>query len=76
MPPVILGLILGPTIEKNLQSAGPFGWQLFHFLHASISCVLIVVRWFSLMLPLITYFVKKKQGKNRRSRCNKRGNTL
>ena len=65
MPPVILGLILGPTIEKNLQKAlvlsdGSFSIFFTH----PISCVLIVIAVVSLMLPLITYFVKKKRGKN------------
>lgn len=63
MPPVILGLILGPTVEKNLQKAlvlsdGSFGIFFTH----PISCALLVVAICSLTIPFIVGVVKKKRG--------------
>lgn len=64
MPPVILGLILGPTIEKNLQkslvlSDGSFGIFFSH----PISCVLIIIAVFSLMMSLAAHLWNKKKVK-------------
>jgi putative tricarboxylic transport membrane protein len=62
MPPVILGLILGPTIEKNLQkslviSDGSFAIFFTH----PISCVLLIIAVFSLGIPFFSYLIHKKQ---------------
>ena len=66
MPPVILGLILGPTLEKNLQkslviSGGSFSIFFTH----PISCVLIVIALLSLGIPffksIFGNIIKKKK---------------
>ena len=68
MPPVILGLILGPTLEKNLQkslvlSDGSFSIFFTH----PISCVLIIIAVLSLGIPLFSQLYQKSKGKKMES---------
>lgn len=63
MPPVILGLILGPTIEKNLQKALVISDGSFNiFFNHPISCVLLIIAILSLFGPLFTFLFKKRKG--------------
>lgn len=67
MPPVILGLILGPTVEKNLQKSLVLSDGSFKiFFQHPISCVLLIVAFLSLFIPVITYLVEK----NKKARRN------
>jgi len=60
MPPIILGLILGPTVEKNLIKTLTLGRGSFAIiLSHPIAMVLLVVAAISLFLPLITAAVKR-----------------
>jgi putative tricarboxylic transport membrane protein len=59
MPPVILGLILGNTIEKNLQKSLVLSDGSFAiFFQRPISCALLIAALLSLYIPAITYYVK------------------
>ncbi len=60
-PPIILGIILGDMIEKNLQrslvlSNGSFSIFFTH----PISCVLILIGLASMLLPMINSWRKRK----------------
>lgn len=60
MPPVILGLILGSTLEKNLQRALlASGGSYSIFFTRPISLALLLVAFCSMFLPTILKFVKK-----------------
>jgi putative tricarboxylic transport membrane protein len=59
LPPIILGIILGNMVEKNLQrslvlSKGSFAIFFTH----PISCVLILIGLFSLLSPVILSIMK------------------
>ena len=55
-------LDMDTAVEEEVHPNEDGSFSIF-FTHP-ISCVLIVIAVVSLMLPLITYFVKKKRGKN------------
>ena len=60
MPPVILGLILGSQLERNLQrSLSLSGGSFAIFFTRPISCILLVIAVLSVFLPLIIRSVKK-----------------
>ncbi len=64
MPPVILGLILGDTLEKNLQrslmvSKGSFSI----FFTRPISLCLLLIAFLSVFLPSLMHLVKAKRAK-------------
>ena len=63
IPPIILGIILGDMIEKNLQrslvlSKGSFGI----FFTRPISCVLMVIAILSICSPIILAIVRSVKG--------------
>ncbi|MCD7804204.1 MAG: tripartite tricarboxylate transporter permease [Oscillospiraceae bacterium] len=65
MPPIVLGLILGSTLEKNLQrtlilSDGDFSI----FLQRPIALCLLIAAFASIFVPPVISFVKKKRAKN------------
>ena len=60
MPPVILGLILGDTLEKNLQrSLIRSGGSLRVFIQRPISLTLLIIAFASIFLLAIIQLVKK-----------------
>ncbi|MCI9557744.1 C4-dicarboxylate ABC transporter permease [Clostridiaceae bacterium] len=61
MPPVILGLILGNTLEKNLQRSLMVSKGSFTiFFTRPISMGLLIIAFLSIFLPLIMRIVKTK----------------
>lgn len=66
LPPLILGLILGPLIESNMRRAlttSNQDWTIF--LQKPISAVLLIIAFLTFVMPLITNAVKSfKKVKN------------
>lgn len=64
MPPIILGLILGSTIENNLRRTMVLAdGHLFSFLmHRPIAVVLLIIAIISLFSPVLISFYQKKKG--------------
>lgn len=63
MPPIILGLILGKTVEQNLRrtltiSDGSFAI----FLHHPIAMVLLTIAFISLFWPIINRYRTRRKG--------------
>ena len=62
IPPIILGIILGNMVERNLQrslviSKGDFSV----FFTRPISCVLLIIAFLSLTLPIIKSIIKSRK---------------
>ena len=61
MPPIILGLILGGTVEENLRRTLVISdGNLSIFLEHPIAMVLLVIAVISLLSPIIMKAVKKR----------------
>lgn len=64
MPPIILGLLLGNTVESNLRRAMTLsGGDLGYFLTRPIAMVLLVISALSLFYPVIVPAISKYQAK-------------
>ncbi len=64
MPPIILGLILGNMVEKNLQKSLVISDGNFSiFFTRPISCVLLIVAVISLFLPLVMSYIQTRKNR-------------
>lgn len=65
MPPIILGLLLGNTVESNLRRALTIAnGDLTYFLHRPVTVILLAISAVSLLYPVIAPYLKKaKAGK-------------
>jgi TctA family transporter len=62
LAPVVLGLVLGPIVEKNfMQSVIKTNWDLTQFLTRPISATLLVVTVLVLVYPLLRGFVRRRR---------------
>jgi putative tricarboxylic transport membrane protein len=60
LAPVVLGLVLGPIVEKNfMQSVIKTEWDLTQFLTRPISATLLVVTLLVLLYPLLRRMVRR-----------------
>jgi TctA family transporter len=64
LAPVVLGLVLGPIVEKNfMQSVIKTNWDLTQFLTRPISAALLVVTALVLLYPLLRRLLRRaRQG--------------
>ena len=66
MPPIILGLLLGNTVESNLRRAMTLAnGKLGYFLTRPITVVLLIISVLSLFYPIIMPAVKKYREKKK-----------
>ena len=66
MPPVILGLILGDTLEKNLQRSLIVGnGSMKVFIQRPIALTLLIVAFASIFLPALINLVKRMISKQK-----------
>lgn len=64
LAPVVLGIVLGPTVEKNfMSSVVKTDWDMTQFFTRPISAVLIVLTLLLLFAPLIQNFFAKHKVK-------------
>lgn len=71
IPPIILGLILGKTIENNFRrSLSLSEGNLMIFFTRPISCVLIVIAVISLFYPFFFPIIKEKLAKRKAKKEN------
>ena len=64
MPPIILGLLLGNTVESNLRRAMTLsGGDLSYFLTRPIAMVLLVISVISLFYPVIVPAIAQYKGR-------------
>ena len=62
MGPLVLGVILGPIAEENIRNAlRASGGNFFQIFHSPIALVLLALTAFSLLLPVIQDWQKKKR---------------
>ena len=60
MPPIILGLLLGETVESNLRRAIVLGGgDIGYFLHRPVTMVLLIIAVISLFYPILVPMFKK-----------------
>lgn len=65
MPPIILGLILGNMVEKNLQKSLVISnGNLSIFFTRPISSVLLIISVVSLFLPLVMNYYQSRKSRN------------
>ena len=63
LAPVVLGLVLGPIVEKNfMQSVIKTNWDLTQFLTRPISAALLVVTVLVLLYPLLRRVLRRREG--------------
>jgi putative tricarboxylic transport membrane protein len=61
LAPVVLGLVLGPIVEKNfMQSVIKTNWDLTQFLTRPISALLLVVTVLVLLYPVLRRLVRRR----------------
>ena len=66
MPPIILGLLLGNTVESNLRRAMTLsGGDLSYFLTRPIAMVLLVISVISLFYPVIVPAIAQYKGRKK-----------
>lgn len=64
IPPIILGMILGKTIENNFRrSLVISGGSYSIFFNSPISCALLIISIISLFYPIIVDFIRSKSKK-------------
>lgn len=69
VPPLILGLILGRTLESNLRRSLVLSdGSPIIFLQRPIALVLLIAAFVSLIYPIVLPYIRKKGGKERQSR--------
>lgn len=69
VPPLILGLILGRTLESNLRRSLVLSdGSPIIFLQRPIALVLLIAAFISLIYPLVLPYIRKMGGKERQSR--------
>jgi TctA family transporter len=62
LAPVVLGLVLGPIVEKNfMQSVIKTNWDLTQFLTRPISATLLVLTVLVLVYPLLRALLRRRQ---------------
>ena len=62
LAPVVLGLVLGPIVEKNfMQSVIKTNWDLTQFLTRPISAVLVVLTVLVLAYPFLRGLVRRRR---------------
>lgn len=62
LAPVVLGLVLGPIVEKNfMQSVIKTNWDLTQFLTRPISAVLVALTVLALLYPLLRGLVRRRR---------------
>ncbi|WP_320128641.1 tripartite tricarboxylate transporter permease [uncultured Sphaerochaeta sp.] len=72
IPPIILGLILGSTIENNYRRAMVLSdGNAFIFFERPISCVLLIIGILSLFYPFFFPIVKKAIAKHKLAKAGK-----
>jgi len=60
---VVLGLVLGPIVEKNfMQSVIKTNWDLTQFLTRPISATLLVLTVLVLLYPLLRRLLRRREG--------------
>jgi putative tricarboxylic transport membrane protein len=63
LAPVVLGLVLGPIVEKNfMQSVIKTNWDLTQFLTRPISAALMILTVLALIYPALRGLVRRRQG--------------
>ncbi|MHA6621570.1 tripartite tricarboxylate transporter permease [Pseudonocardia sp. DLS-67] len=63
LAPVVLGLVLGPIVEKNfMQSVIKTNWDLTQFLTRPISAVLMIVTVLALTYPALRGLLRRRRG--------------
>ena len=68
MPPIILGLLLGNTVESNLRRALVMSnGDLTYFLHRPITIILLIISALSLFYPILVPMFKKYSEKKKAS---------
>lgn len=71
MPPIILGLLLGETVESNLRRAMTLsGGDLGYFLTRPIAMVLLVISAISLFYPIIVPAISRHNAKRAAQKQN------
>ena len=61
LAPVVLGLVLGPIVEKNfMQSVIKTNWDLTQFLTRPISAALLVMTVFLLLYPVLRGVLRRR----------------
>jgi TctA family transporter len=61
LAPVVLGLVLGPIVEKNfMQSVIKTNWDLTQFLTRPISAALLVLTVFVLLYPVLRGLLRRR----------------
>ena len=71
MPPIILGLLLGETVESNLRRAMTLsGGDLGYFLTRPIAMVLLVISAISLFYPIIVPAISRHNAKKAAQKQN------
>ncbi|WP_125141825.1 tripartite tricarboxylate transporter permease [Clostridium transplantifaecale] len=69
VPPLILGLILGRTLESNLRRSLVLSdGSPIIFLQRPIALVLLIAAFLSLIYPIVLPYMRKRGGKERQSR--------
>jgi len=70
LAPVVLGLVLGPIVEKNfMQSVIKTNWDLTEFLTRPISAVLLVATVLVLIFPVLRGFLRGGSREDRGTRA-------
>lgn len=63
LAPVVLGLVLGPIVEKNfMQSVIKTNWDLTQFLTRPISAALMIVTVLALTYPALRGLLRRRRG--------------
>lgn len=63
LAPVVLGLVLGPIVEKNfMQSVIKTNWDLTQFVTRPISAVLMALTVLALLYPTLRNLLRRRQG--------------
>lgn len=64
--PLVLGIVLGPTVERNfMSSVNKTGWDMGQFFTGPISAILIVLTAMMLLYPAIRGTINKRTKRRR-----------
>ena len=70
LAPVVLGLVLGPIVEKNfMQSVIKTNWDLTEFLTRPISAILLVITVLVLIFPVLRRLRRARSREDRETRA-------